>query len=106
MPPSAVSIPAAPRKCPQDPFITVPSAPPLEHIASFTVQAWIFPTTPLAGEQGIVAHWDAATSRGFALVITAEGVLALRTGDGTSSEVPACRGTRAPALVSGIRFIR
>lgn len=84
-------------------FVTVPSAPQLERIESFTVQAWIFPTTPLAGEQGVVAHWDATTSRGFALVITADGVLALKTGDGTSSEVrlAAALEPRRWYLVSG-----
>ncbi len=67
--------------------VVVPMAPPLGRLESLTVAAWIFPTTPGSAEQGIVAHWDAALSKGFALVITAHGVPAFRTGDGRISEV-------------------
>ena len=67
--------------------VIVPQAAPVERLASFTVQAWIYPTLPGGHEQGIITHWNGAASRGFALVITAAGVLALRAGDGAIHEL-------------------
>ncbi len=67
--------------------VIVPQPAPAERLASFTVQAWIYPTLPGGHEQGIIAHWDGAASCGFALVITAAGTLALRTGDGAVHEL-------------------
>ena len=63
-------------------YVVVPAAPSLQGLTSFTVQAWIFPTTPSNGEQGLIAHGTTGTSVGFALVIDKNGALALRTGDG------------------------
>lgn len=60
----------------------VPNSPVLESLESFTVQAWIYPTTPLKGEQGIITRWQDAPDRGFALLIDGTGALALRIGDG------------------------
>lgn len=52
-------------------FVVVPDAPPLE---SFTIQAWIYPTTPRNGKiQGIVTKWS--NDAGFALVIGENGDL-------------------------------
>lgn len=62
-------------------FVVVPSAEPLESLSSFTVQTWVLPTTPAAGEQGLVALRDAETSSGFALHIDASGALALQLGE-------------------------
>ncbi len=67
--------------------VIVPQPAPLERLASFTVQAWVYPTLPGGHEQGIVTHWDGAASCGFALVITAAGTLALKTGDGAIHEL-------------------
>lgn len=63
-------------------FVTVPSSPVLHALKSFTVQAWIFPTTPEKGEQGLIAHWCPHDSSGFAMMIDKNGALALRLGDG------------------------
>ena len=63
-------------------YVVVPASAELSGLASFTVQAWVFPTTPDKGEQGLVAHWDDATGRGFALIINDDGAAALRVGDG------------------------
>jgi N,N-dimethylformamidase len=57
----------------------------LGSLSSFTVQTWVFPTTPDAGEQGLVALWDAETSTGFALHIDSSGALALRLGEAAIS---------------------
>ena len=56
--------------------IVVPDAPALRLHTSFSLQAWLYPTTPHKGEQGILAKW-AAADRGYALVLEAGGVLAL-----------------------------
>jgi len=50
---------------------------------SFTVTAWIYPTTPDKGEQGIMGKWDKKANRGFALIIGEDGEPAVRMGDGT-----------------------
>lgn len=52
---------------------------------SFTVHAFIWPTTPAKRRQGIVSQWSAATRRGFALGINEDGALALWVGDGNVS---------------------
>ena len=63
-------------------YVVVPGDPALSALASFTVQAWVFPTTPEKGEQGLIAHWDARTEVGFALMIDKSGAMALRLGNG------------------------
>ncbi|TVQ56831.1 MAG: N,N-dimethylformamidase [Rhodobacteraceae bacterium] len=62
--------------------VIVPEAPALAGLESFTVQAWVFPTTPLKGEQGLVTQWRDDPATGFALMIDACGAAALRVGDG------------------------
>ena len=53
-------------------FVEVPHSDRLNDIQDFTVQAFIWPTTPDKGRQAIVAKWDAAKQRGATLSI-AEG---------------------------------
>lgn len=52
----------------------------LQH--GFTVYAFIWPTTPRKGRQGILTQWSNANRQGFALGINAHGRLALWLGDG------------------------
>jgi N,N-dimethylformamidase len=68
-------------------YILVPAMPALAALTSFTVAAMIWPTTPAKGRQGIVTHWDAATRRGWALVIDEGGSAALLLGDGQSEPI-------------------
>jgi len=63
-------------------YVTVPPSPKIAALESFTVQAWMYPTTPGKGEQGLIANLDGDSMRGFALLIDATGALALRLGDG------------------------
>jgi N,N-dimethylformamidase len=56
----------------------VDPAPPVEPRDGFTVSAWIFPTTPSAGEQGLVTCWDERERRGFGLFLEKNGDLGLR----------------------------
>jgi N,N-dimethylformamidase len=63
-------------------YVTIPDPPAIAALDSFTVQAWVFPTTPDKGEQGLIGNWRDETSSGFALVIDEAGALAMRLGDG------------------------
>src|SRR5258707_12996972 len=49
---------------------------------SITVHAFIMPTTPARGAQGIITHYDPERRMGWALVIDEQGRLALWVGDG------------------------
>ncbi len=64
-------------------YVIVPDAPAIDSLESFTVQAWVFPTTPDKGEQGLIVNWRGETTRGFALLIDGTGALAMRLGDGS-----------------------
>jgi N,N-dimethylformamidase len=60
----------------------VPAAPVLAGLASFTVQAWVFATTPGRGEQGIITQWQESPAKGFALMLDKDGAAMLRVADG------------------------
>ena len=63
-------------------YVRVPPAQALA-VRSFTLQAWIFPTTPQAGvRQGLLSRWFEDNSSGYRLVIEPEGDLGLEIGDG------------------------
>ncbi|MDG2482177.1 MAG: hypothetical protein P8Q36_15120, partial [Alphaproteobacteria bacterium] len=64
-------------------YVTIPSSPLVSGLGSFTVQAWVFPTTPEKGVQGLISNWDDATTSGFALTIDDSGAAAMRLGDGS-----------------------
>jgi N,N-dimethylformamidase len=55
--------------------------------AGFTVQAFIWPTTPAKGRQGIVTKWSAAEQAGYGLFINEHGRLELLLGDGHGTTV-------------------
>ena len=76
-------------------YVHVPAHPALDALTSFTVAAWIFPTTPAAGLQGLVSRWpNDAAPRGFALVIGPNGDLGFHLADG---QIPPVRtATGAP----------
>jgi N,N-dimethylformamidase len=52
-------------------------------LQDFTIQAYIWPTTPMKGRQGIIAKWSAQEKSGFALIIDERGHVALQIGNGT-----------------------
>ncbi len=60
-------------------FVRVPDAP-LLNPASFTLAAWVFPTMPARGEQGLMTKWWETEGAGYALVLDGTGALALRLG--------------------------
>lgn len=65
-------------------FIHVPHHPALD-VRSFTLQAWIYPTTPHK-EQGIITKWSSAENKGYGLYVGESGALSLWIGDGERIE--------------------
>ena len=63
-------------------YVSVPGNGDLDELGSFTMQVFVWPTTPEKGRQGLVTKWDAAAGSGFALSIDAQGCVALELGDG------------------------
>ncbi len=63
-------------------FVAVPDDPRLRLGGSFTIQAWIYPTTIEKGRQGVVTKWDCDTGSGYGLFVDEQGALSLRVGDG------------------------
>ena len=53
---------------------------------SFTLWAYIWPTTPEKGRQGILTRWSVLTNRGYALGINEAGSLEFWVGDGKKVE--------------------
>ena len=53
------------------------------NIKSFTIQAFIFPTTPDKGRQGIVTKFNEKEKTGYGLFIDENGCLSLEIGDGS-----------------------
>ena len=60
-------------------YVAVPDAPALQ-LTSFKLAAYLWPTTPDKGEQGLITKWS--NSAGFALIVDSSGSVALKTGDG------------------------
>ncbi|MGE0860235.1 MAG: N,N-dimethylformamidase beta subunit family domain-containing protein [Gammaproteobacteria bacterium] len=64
-------------------FVVVPDAAgALLPKGSFTVHAFVWPTTPGKARQALVAQFDAVTRRGYALGINEAGCLSFWAGDG------------------------
>ncbi len=63
-------------------YAVVPPSAVFDALESFTVQSWVFATTPKKGEQGLIAQWRDDPATGFALLIDDTGSLAMRVGDG------------------------
>ena len=86
-------------------YAVVRNSPRLATLESFTVQAWIWPTTPGKGEQGIVTRWQENPAGGFALLIDGTGALVMRLGDGSGRVAEISTGEPLAArrwyLVSG-----
>ena len=61
-------------------YVVVSDSPVMEPVDGLTIQAWIFPTTPEKGLQGIVTKWSSADGAGYGLFIGDGGDLELRVG--------------------------
>lgn len=65
-------------------YVEIPDDDKLHPSGSFSVHAFIWPTTPTRGQQGIVSHWDEQTQCGWALTIK-DGCLVFSIGDGSKN---------------------
>ena len=66
-------------------YVIVPGGPEFDGIESFTLQAMIWPTTPLKGRQALLGKWCDKSQAGFGLFIDEGGAAALRIGDGAGA---------------------
>ena len=53
-------------------YAVVPPADAFDRLDSFTLFAWVYPTTPAKGRQALMAQWRDDPAAGFALMIVAE----------------------------------
>ena len=60
-------------------YVIVPQDARLD-VQSFTLQAFIFPTTPDKGRQGIITKWDEHSKTGYGLFIDEAGCVSLQIG--------------------------
>ena len=63
-------------------YLRVPHRPELEPADGLTIAAWIYPTTPDRGVQGLVSKAAGADGPGYSLCLGAAGDLVFRIGDG------------------------
>ena len=86
-------------------YAVVPQSAVFDQLESFTVQAWVFPTTPQKGEQGLITQWRDDPATGLALLIDGTGSVAMRVGDGIGGSAEISTGAplaeRRWYLVSG-----
>ena len=62
--------------------IVVADGPVIHDLQSVTITAWVWPTTPDKGLQGIVTKWSGEEGKGFGLFIDESGCLSFRVGGG------------------------
>jgi N,N-dimethylformamidase len=65
----------------------VPDAPALGASEGLTITAWIYPTTPERGIQGLVSKAAGATAPGYSLFVNANGEVAFRVADASGETV-------------------
>ena len=64
-------------------FVEIGESNLLDNIESFTMQAFIWPTTPEKGTQAVISKWQDSNKAGAALIVTKEnGSIALCLGNG------------------------
>lgn len=64
-------------------FVLVEHQQVLDQLHNFTLQAWIYPTTPDKGQpQGVLTKWSEREATGFGLLVGEGGHLGLWTGSG------------------------
>ena len=70
-------------------YLIAPDSPALRLADSFTLQAWIYPTTPEKGVQGVLTKWSEPDGVGYGLFLDQDGGLSLWLGnpDGTVERV-------------------
>ena len=91
------------KRYPKGSYIVVPPDPVFGKVASFTLQAWIFPTTPKRGLQGLITSWIKSGGLGYGLFLGEDGGLAAAVRDAEGRE-EWVRGGR-PLLASHWDFV-
>ena len=86
--PANRSYPGRRQRVPIGSFGAVDPHPLIAGLASFTLQAYVWPTTPGRGRQALVGTWSEAERRGFGLGLDEDGALELRLGDGRRGREP------------------
>lgn len=56
------------------------------NLESFTLAAYVWPTTPTKGRQALLGTWDETTGRGYGLQLDETGALVLVVGDGNQRQ--------------------
>ncbi len=65
-------------------YVRLQSSPLFDELSStFTLQAWIYPTLPDRGLQGVLTRWEASEEVGYGLFIGPQGDLVACIGDGS-----------------------
>ena len=84
-------------------YAIVPHSPLLGQTGSFTLQAWMYRTTPQKGVQGILTKWVASDHTGYGLFIGKDGSLSLWVGE--KGGLVAKVGTGKPLFGSSWYFV-
>ena len=66
---------------PKGSYVAAPDSPLLHPSTSFTLQAWIYPTTPAKGAKGVMTSWAASEEAGYGLFVGDDGSLGLWLGN-------------------------
>jgi len=66
----------------------------LDALTSFSVQAFIWPSTPEKGRQGVITRWSDSGSTGFGLFVDAAGCAAFTLGDAAGNTATLSTGAR------------
>ena len=64
------------------------------NVRSFTLQAYIFPTTPEKGRQGLITKWTEDKKSGYGLFIDDNGCLSVEIGDGSGQVMTLSSGKK------------
>lgn len=67
-------------------FVKIRKSKRLDAVRSFTLAAWICPTTPMKGPQGVLTRWDAGDGVGYGLFVNERGEASLRLATGSKEE--------------------
>jgi N,N-dimethylformamidase len=82
-------------------FIRVPHDEVLQLAGSFTLQAWIYPTTPTKGRQGLLTKWSVNGGYGFFIDNEGHLALSLRGENGETETIRSETAFRSPELIKG-----
>lgn len=74
-------------------YIIIKSSQLIDQIDNITVQAYIFPTTPERGRQGLITKWCYERKMGFALFVDENGCTSFKIGDGDEAVCEVSTGT-------------